>query len=575
MTPSRTLPLLAVALAATYLSHPGDAPEPRDPDAAPAHAGPCPTGVAVVDLADDAGPAAVEALPGLLASPADARTGVWRLSGSPAATAWAVTALRGDPRVEVAECEVRYHAAAASKPRRWVPDDPLLGRQWHLELAGAPEAWALSPRLGAGAVVAVIDTGVAAVPDLDPRRLLPGRTFGSGLPGGEDDHGHGTHVAGTIAQSTNNGLGTAGMAGGARILPLKVLGADGSGSSADVAAAIHEAAARGANVINLSLGSDQPSEVVARAVAAARASGTVVVAAAGNSGAGRVGYPAADPGAFAVGAVGPEGRRAPYSQHGRHLDIAAPGGDVRTRRDDDPRGVLQNTLLAGARGQSGYLSWQGTSMATPHVAGAAALLAAAGVTRPADVEAILRETARRPDGWNEREYGAGLLDAGAALRAAHARYAPLRGVVLAAAAMVLLSLAGGAWWRVRSVAGLATIAAGVGCAAWVAGALGRSPIDSVAELLGVGAAGSPIVWSALPAVLAAVLAPRAVRPIAAGVAVGVAAWLLHGAAVLPCVLRGLPGGMLADRAWLLVQGAAALAAAVLVLRAARPDAAGA
>ena len=238
-------------------------------------------------------------------------------------------------------------------------------------------------------------------------------------------------------------------------------------------------------------------------------------------------------------------------------------------------GVLQQTILDGDPSQTGYLAWQGTSMATPHVAGAAAMLAAAGVTRPAEVEAILLETAKPPPGLaaGERsdEYGAGLLDAGAALRGARTRYAGERAALALALGLVLLAAVAPLVRHLRDRAAAGRVAveaalAGV-AAAWVAGAFGQPPQDALAEVLGVAAQGSPLVWSALIAGLAVGLAPRPFRPVAVGAALGCAAWLLHGVAVLPCLLRDLPGGALADRGWLLLHAGIACALAVLAARA--------
>jgi serine protease len=332
-------------------------------------------------------------------------------TGDAGRTAAALQVLRARPDVVFAEPVVKLHALS------WEPNDPGFQKQWHLKAAGAPQAWEAAR--GQGVTVAVLDTGVAPLDDLDQARLLEGHNF---VPGGKsddavDDHGHGTHVAGTIAQATDNGKGVAGMAPRAKILPLKVLGADGSGTSAGIADAIRYAADHGAQVLNLSLGGGARSEAMAYAVAYARRKGCLVVCAAGNEGVRHVSYPAAYPGATAVSAVGPQGSIAPYSSFGPEVALAAPGGD---KSQGEEAGVLQQTI--GEDGQPAYRWFQGTSMATPHVAGAAALLYSVGVTNPSAVQALLQSTAhegRSLSGASSTDlYGAGVLDAGGAVRTA-------------------------------------------------------------------------------------------------------------------------------------------------------------
>jgi serine protease len=273
--------------------------------------------------------------------------------------------------------------------------------------------------------VAVIDTGIAyedngefrVVPDLKGAKFAKGYDFVNDDDHPNDDHGHGTHVAGTIAQRTNNAEGVAGIAFEATLMPIKVLDANGTGSSSDIADAIRWAADHGAKVLNLSLGGGGRSEVLGAAVEYARKKGAVVVCAAGNAGRGVVEYPAAYPGAVAVSAVGPSGTLASYSSWGKEIDIAAPGGDIRrSGRQED--GVLQNTIAGGDPGKSVYAYFQGTSMATPHVAGVAALLFAAGASSPEEVEQALFVGANHAStgAWNEK-YGHGILDAKGALQA--------------------------------------------------------------------------------------------------------------------------------------------------------------
>ncbi len=312
--------------------------------------------------------------------------------------------LRARKDVIWAEPVVRYQAL-------WVPNDPDFSKQWHLKAAGAPQAW--DTTRGEGVTVAVIDTGIYPVDDLDPGRLVKGWNFVANNDDARDDHAHGTHVAGTVAQSTGNGKGVAGMAPQARLMPVKVLSAFGGGTSHDIAEGIRWAVDHGARVLNLSLGGGGRSLAMQSAVAYARRRGAVVVCAAGNSGGRGVSYPAAYAGAFAVSAVGPQGRLAPYSSYGPEVAIAAPGGD---KSQGEEAGVLQQTLAEGRRTEADYRWFQGTSMATPHVAGAAALVMSLGVSAPGAVERVLSGTAKDAPESSREKYGAGLLDAAAAVR---------------------------------------------------------------------------------------------------------------------------------------------------------------
>jgi serine protease len=163
----------------------------------------------------------------------------------PGTEAKVLAELRARPDVIWAEPVVRYE-------KLWIPDDPDFAKQWHLKAAGAERAW--DATRGEGVTVAVIDTGIYPVDDLDASRLLKGWNFVANSPDARDDHAHGTHVAGTIAQSTGNGKGVAGMAPRARLMPIKVLSASGSGTSHDIAEGIRWAVDHGARVLNLSLG---------------------------------------------------------------------------------------------------------------------------------------------------------------------------------------------------------------------------------------------------------------------------------------------------------------------------------
>ena len=307
------------------------------------------------------------------------------------------------------------------EPGGFIPNDPDFARQWNLAMIHMPQAWEHSR--GKGVIIAVLDTGVAyedrddfhQVPDLRGTRFAKGYDFVNDDPHADDDHGHGTHVAGTLAQTTNNGEGVAGVAFEATLMPVKVLNHFGAGTSADIADAIRFAADNGAKVINLSLGGGWHSAAVASAVDFARKKGVTVVAAAGNGARAHVEFPAAYPGVIGVSAVDPEGKLAFYSSYGKEVDLAAPGGD---KRAGDHGGILQNTVDPRDISRSIYAAYQGTSMATPHVAGVAALLYAAGAETPEQVEQALYAGARPVEGEASAErYGHGLLDAQGALAA--------------------------------------------------------------------------------------------------------------------------------------------------------------
>jgi serine protease len=284
-----------------------------------------------------------------------------------------------------------------------------------------PEAWTRNQ--GEGVVVAVVDTGVTPVEDLGGTELVPGWNFVDNSADTRDDHGHGTHVAGTIAQTTHNGVGVAGVAYRAKIMPIKVLSAGGSGSVAGIAEGIQWATDHGARVINMSLGGPFYSQVLAKAVRYAHERGVVVVCAAGNDGRGKVSYPAANAGALAVAATQFDETTTFYSNWGKEISVAAPGGNTRVDQNGDgvPDGVLQNTVTPGNIDKQDYLLFMGTSMASPHVAGVAALLVSAGVRDPHVVKTLLEQTAHRPTayrGKRDPHYGAGIVDASAALAAA-------------------------------------------------------------------------------------------------------------------------------------------------------------
>jgi serine protease len=460
------------------------------------------------------------------------------------------------------------------------PNDPCFKYQWHLRQVGLPDAWKLGT--GKGVVVAVIDTGVTKVADLAGTKFVPGFNFVANNANADDDHGHGTHVAGTIAQSTNNKIGVAGVAPDVAIMPLKVLSARGSGSVGAIAQSIRWAADHGANVINMSLGGSMSIGTMKSAVKYARDKGVVVIAAAGNDGRGKVGYPAGYPGVVAVAATQFDESTTFYSNWGPEVDIAAPGGNTRVDQNGDgkPDGVLQHTIVPTNTSKTDYLWFMGTSMATPHVAGVAALIEGAGVRKPDAVEAILLGTARKPKahadatGRIDDHYGAGLVDAGAALR--KARGGRGAGELVLAGAFALLGLAG-----LRRRGG--SIPLGLGfVAALVVGSSGlfalpflipgqHATLNTLSEgvplaLSSVLGAGNPLVWSALLPVGLVVLlyGSRKLRPALAGLAFGVAGALLFGAVSGVVDVSFVPSFL--DGPWLAANAAVAALFGTAVLR---------
>jgi serine protease len=323
--------------------------------------------------------------------------------------------------------------AAASGARatagRPAPNDELFSQQWNLDAIGIPRAWDVST--GEGVVVAVLDTGVAyeddgpyrRAPDLAGTRFVPGWDF-------VDDDAHpddvpvpgrgsqGTHVAGVVAATTDNVLGTAGVAPGAAIMPVRVLGPEGSGTSEAIARGLHFAADNGADVANVSLGPDIDASLLAEAVGYAVGKGVTVVLALAEGGLGTLAVPVAVPDALVVGAVDYENVRTEYSFYGRGLDLVAPGGDVQVdqNRDGIDDGIVAQTLF-GRPDAFCFCLRQGMPSAAAHVSGVAALVLAAGRARtPAEVRGLLVSTAADlgPPGTDE-EYGAGLVQATRAL----------------------------------------------------------------------------------------------------------------------------------------------------------------
>ncbi|MFB2834580.1 S8 family peptidase [Floridanema evergladense] len=289
-----------------------------------------------------------------------------------------------------------------------VPNDPDYTKQWNLRSINVESAW--EETKGAGMTVAVIDTGVTVVPDLEQTKFVKGYDFVNDKEDATDDNGHGTHVAGTVAQSTNNNYGVAGVAYEASIMPLKVLSAYGGGTVADIAEAIRFAADNGADAINLSLGGAGESQVLEEAVDYAYHKGVVVVAAAGNENRNSASYPARYPHVISVAATGPSGEKAPYSNFGAGVDISAPGGS----KDGQ---ILQETIDPET-GASTFAGLQGTSMASPHVAAVAAMVKASGVETPDEIREVLIQSVRKVQEDPLNHFGAGHLDAASAVKLA-------------------------------------------------------------------------------------------------------------------------------------------------------------
>lgn len=264
--------------------------------------------------------------------------------------AQALKVLRADPNVEYAEPNYLYYAS-------YTPNDTFYTStvQWPLFKIEAAAAWDISS--GSGVKVAVLDTGVQANhPDLTGKVILQ-KDFAYNDNVADDVAGHGTHVTGTIAATTNNGIGVASLGFGAQIIAGKVLNNSGSGSLANIASGITWAADNGAKVINMSLGGTSGSTALQSAVNYAWNKGVVVVAAAGNSNTTAANYPAYYTNSIAVAATDRNDARASFSNYGSWVDIAAPGVDV------------GSTYI-----NSQYVYMSGTSMASPHVSALAALV---------------------------------------------------------------------------------------------------------------------------------------------------------------------------------------------------------
>ncbi|MGE5719817.1 MAG: S8 family peptidase [Nocardioidaceae bacterium] len=332
-------------------------------------------------------------------------------------------------------------AAAVAAPVAAATNDPLREQQWGLDQIKAEEAWAATT--GAGTVVAVVDSGVDLNhPDLRGN-LVAGATFSGCKQGqspcgngdwrgpdgvGNDGDEHGTHVSGIVAAVTDNGIGVAGTAPDAKVMPIKAL-EEGSGAFEDIAAGITYAVDHGADVVNLSLGAIPGAQAltltgldttVTEAIAYANDNGVLVVAAAGNESVPVCDTPSFEDGALCVTSTDRNELPSWFSNGAIKPDlfaVAAPGGAGLVFCEDDIVSTVPQGTGSEACGESDYDYYAGTSMSTPHVAGVAALLFAQGRTLD-NVKSALIDTARTPGvgtGLWTTSYGHGIVDAAAAV----------------------------------------------------------------------------------------------------------------------------------------------------------------
>ena len=362
-----------------------------------------------------------------------------------AATLQAIKQLRADPAVLSAEPNYIQRAYAT-------PADQYYRLQWHYPLINLPAAWDITTGSNS-VIVAVIDTGVLTG-HLDlAGQLVPGYDFitdparandGNGPDNDPDDPGdnttpggsssfHGTHVAGTVAASSNTTRGVAGVAWNARIMPLRALGVNG-GTSFDILQAVLYAArlpnssgllpARRADIINLSLGGGAPTQAAQDVYTQARAAGVIIVAAAGNESTSQLSYPASYDGVISVSAVSIRKTLASYSNYGSRVDVAAPGGDSGDVNGDGYEDAVASTIGDDRSGTIAYSYGllSGTSMAAPHVAGVLALMKSVNpALTPDDIDRLLvagRLTTELGPAGRDDQFGHGLIDALKAVQAA-------------------------------------------------------------------------------------------------------------------------------------------------------------
>ncbi|MDI7246500.1 MAG: S8 family serine peptidase [Bacillota bacterium] len=329
-----------------------------------------------------------------------ARVGAAPATGLVAPAGSAASAAQAEPVAQIAQAS----APGTARIERRVPNDPYYPRQWGPEAMSLPYAWGFTT--GSSSVtVAVIDTGVQTDhPDL-AGHITAGYDFYNRTTYVRDINGHGTHVAGIIGAVTNNAVGMAGINWNVRIMPLKATDDSGSGylDLSMIIEALRYAADHAADVVNMSfqIGDASTGEdpFMDQAIEYAYNKGVTMVAAAGNDGEPWIAYPARDPRVIAVGAVSPDLALADWSNYGSGIDVVAPGVDILS--------TWPTNSFANA---------SGTSMATPHVAGLAALMIASGVRGPASVAKALHETAMDLGSpGQDSEYGWGLVNAHAAV----------------------------------------------------------------------------------------------------------------------------------------------------------------
>ncbi len=337
-----------------------------------------------------------------------------------------------------------------------LPNDTMYAQQWHYRAMGLPAAWDVT--VGASdVVVAVLDTGISAHPDL-VANLVPGIDLISDAAMGADGNGrdddptdtvgvswHGTHVAGTVAAATNNGVGVAGVAWNAKVLPVRVLGAGGSGTNFDIISGVTWATggavpgvrtnANVARVVNMSLGGDgAPSMAYQTAIDAATARGAIIVVAAGNEDENTANkLPCNQTSVICVAATDARGKATAYTNFGAQVTLAGPGGAL--DRDDDGDGKPDGVLSTSGGGA--YTRLQGTSMATPHIAGLVALMK---TLRPsltfAEARAALVASAT-PVSNCATSCGAGLVDAAKAIASLETQPSGMGRLSLSASALVV------------------------------------------------------------------------------------------------------------------------------------------